>query len=161
MVRLIAVEKICDSNRKETLSAGNFSCEMASVDGRDLFHLDYSRSNMELKYKMQIRYSFIYPLLRLDFGSNSYHINPNTVFACDPSDPFFDVHEMYVGHYFPRGAPHMHIYRENFLDKWAYPIPESFRNLRNPYETFDNFMRFCNIIKGPSLYKGIDEYDSG
>ena len=42
---------------------------------------------------------------------------------------------------------HIHIYREGFGDRWAYPVcPEdNFSDLSDPFITLEDFMRYCNI----------------
>lgn len=69
-------------------------------------------------------------LAKLDFGGAS-HRNP-------------DGEEI--------GSSHLHLYREGFGDKWAFPVPpDSFSNLDDPWLTFTDFMRFCNIIQPPFI----------
>lgn len=41
---------------------------------------------------------------------------------------------------------HIHIYREGFGDRWAFPVPEDkFSKLSDPLTTLEDFMRYCNI----------------
>jgi hypothetical protein len=50
------------------------------------------------------------------------------------------------------GAPHLHIYREGFGDKWAMPLPrDRFRNPGDVWVTFEDFLRFCNITEPPHV----------
>ncbi|MCY4100756.1 MAG: hypothetical protein OXF46_07525 [Rhodobacteraceae bacterium] len=102
---------------------------MVSVDGNERFFLDIWRSKIALgkgTYQNRGRKTLI--LARLDFGS-APHRNP-------------DGEEI--------DTPHMHLYREGFGDKWAFPVPsDKFSNLSDPKITLEDFMRFCNIIEFP------------
>ncbi len=49
-------------------------------------------------------------------------------------------------------CPHLHIYRENYGDKWAYPVPTSIQiDSGNLLVTFESFMRHCNITVPPRI----------
>jgi MoaA/NifB/PqqE/SkfB family radical SAM enzyme len=53
-------------------------------------------------------------------------------------------------------CPHLHIYRENFGDKWAYPLPQGkFRNLSDLFRTFEDFMAECNVVDPPRMQAGL------
>lgn len=69
-------------------------------------------------------------LVRLDFGGG-LHRNPD-----DTEVP----------------SPHLHIYREDFGDKWAVPAPKNeFGDTGNLRQTLDDFMRFCKITQPPYI----------
>ena len=75
----------------------------------------------------------IIPLLRLDIG---------------------------VGHRNPDGqeiqGPHLHIYREGYDAKWAYPLPiDKFKNIKDIRATLNDFMKFCNIVDPPNINLGL------
>ncbi len=54
------------------------------------------------------------------------------------------------------GSTHLHLYREGYGDKWAYPVPaERFPNLRDPWLTLDDFMRYCRIVEPPRIRRGL------
>jgi len=47
-------------------------------------------------------------------------------------------------------CPHIHIYREGYDDKWAYPIDENeFTDLNDPEQLFKDFCAYCNITNLP------------
>jgi hypothetical protein len=51
-------------------------------------------------------------------------------------------------------CPHLHLYREGYADKWAFPVPgASFSNLADLWVTLDDFMRYCNVTKTPFFQK--------
>jgi hypothetical protein len=53
-------------------------------------------------------------------------------------------------------CPHLHIYREDFGDKWAFPSPAGkFQHLDDLYQTFEDFMTECNVIETPKMQTGL------
>jgi len=108
---------------------------LRSPDGREHFMLDLSRGHIDLlKVKFQNRARQVVVLVRLDLGGPP-HRNPD-------------------GKEIP--APHLHIYREGYGDKWAVPVPSRFfRNTSDLWKTFEDFMRFCNITQPPYIRRGL------
>jgi hypothetical protein len=106
--------------------------ELVSEDAREMFFLDLWRGTFRLsKLKFQNRGRKVIVLVRLDI-KGSPHTNP-------------DGTEL--------NGTHLHIYREGYEDKWAYPIePSSFRNVNSIKECFDDFCNYCNIEIPP--YQG-------
>lgn len=101
------------------------SIDLVSVDRRESFHLDIGRSYVKLTratYQTRARSAVI--LARLDLAG-APHTNPDGEgLAC----------------------PHLHLYREGFGDKWAYPLPESaFTNAGDRKRTLHEFVAFCSI----------------
>lgn len=115
------------------LVGGNISIPLLSRDRRESFLLDVGRSGtivLKGKYQNRARQTFI--LARLDFGG-SLHRNP-------------DGSEL--------SCPHLHLYKEGYGSKWAYPIPsETFGDTSDVWETLLDFMRFCNITEPPIINK--------
>jgi len=69
-------------------------------------------------------------LARLDFGGQP-HRNPNGKEIA---------------------SPHLHLYREGYGDKWAFPIKAGeFPNIDDAWKTLGDFMRYCNITKPPAI----------
>ena len=53
-------------------------------------------------------------------------------------------------------CPHLHIYRQDFGDKWAIPAPvEKFPDPQDLFSTFEAFMAECNVKTPPRLQKGL------
>jgi hypothetical protein len=53
-------------------------------------------------------------------------------------------------------CPHLHIYREGYGDKWAFPAPlDRYPNVHDLFSTFDAFMRHCNVTNPPRIEKGL------
>lgn len=108
---------------------------LQSADQREQFLLDLSRGRIDLrKVKMQNRGRQVVVLVRLDLGG-APHRNPD-----DEEIP----------------APHLHIYREGYGDKWAVPVPaDRFGNLADIWQTLSDFMGYCNITQPPRIQRGL------
>jgi hypothetical protein len=114
---------------------GYISIPLVSADRREEFILDAGRGRIDLaKGTYQNRARQVVVLVRLDFGG-APHRNP-------------DGEEI--------SAPHMHLYREGYGDKWARPVPgDRFSNLDDAWRTLHDFMRFCNIVEPPNIRRGL------
>jgi len=134
---LITLEKqrVDDKSWDYPDMGGSISIPLVSRDLREEFILDVSRGHIDLsKGTFQNRARKVVVLVRLDFGG-APHRNP-------------DGEEI--------GSPHLHLYREGFADKWAYPVPmDRFPNLSNSWLTLDDFMRYCNVVEPPAIQKGL------
>ena len=108
---------------------------LVSTDRREPFLLDLRRSRIDLaKSTYQNRARQIAVLVRLDLGARP-HRNP-------------DGEEI--------GSPHLHVYREGFGDKWAYPPPtDRFANLEDPWRTLQDFMQSCRVVEPPVIRRGL------
>ena len=114
---------------------GRVTVPLVSTDRREPFLLDLRRARIDLsKGTYQNRGRQVAILARLDFGCMP-HRNP-------------DGEEI--------ASPHLHLYREGFGDKWAFPVPsDRFANLDDPWLTLEGFMRFCNIVEPPVIRRGL------
>lgn len=91
---------------------------------RKEFVLDIWKGKIALKTKYQTRVDKTIVLVRLDLNGPP-HRNP-------------DGKEV--------EGTHVHVYKEGYGDKWAYPIEiQSFPNINNVWETLNDFMKYCNI----------------
>lgn len=53
-------------------------------------------------------------------------------------------------------STHLHLYREGYEDKWAYPLdPERFSDARNIGQLFVDFCALCNIRTPPAFQAGL------
>ena len=102
----------------------------SKIPKRVPFILDISRKYLSLKkYTFQNRVKTDVVLARLDIGGR--HRNPDDTEIC---------------------APHLHLYREGYEDKWAYPLSsDNFSNPEDVFLTLEQFMNYCNIIKKPII----------
>lgn len=113
---------------------GSVHIPLISEDGKESFMLDIGRGRINLgKGKLQNRARGVIVLARLDYGGPP-HRNP-------------DGKEV--------GGIHLHLYREEYGDKWAYPIdPSEFTDTSDAMKTLNEFMRFCNITVPPIIERG-------
>lgn len=134
---LIAMEKHCIGSRvwDHPGPGGAISIPLSSIDRKENFLLDISQSQINLsRGKYQNRGRKVVVLVRLDFGGPP-HRNP-------------DGEEI--------TCPHIHIYREGYADKWAYPLsPDVFADINNPSMIYDDFIKYCNITLPPKIQRGL------
>lgn len=134
---LIRTPKCREDNQtwKHPSGGGSICIPLVSEDKRERFSLDISRKGIDLKkdtHQTRARQSVV--LLRLDLGG-ALHRNPD-------------------GEDVP--CPHLHIYREGYGDKWAYPVsPNEFTDLEDLSQTLNDFMRYSNIIDPPVVLRGL------
>lgn len=134
---LIALEKHREDDQERDFPdpGSALSVPLISADKREHFLLDIRRSRIDLvKGTYQNRARQVVVLVRLDFGGTP-HRNP-------------DGEEI--------TSPHLHVYREGFGDKWAFPLPpDRFPDPGDRWRTLDDFMRYCNITRPPLLRRGL------
>jgi hypothetical protein len=134
---LIAMEKhrADDEARRYPSLGGSLIVPLVSADKREQFILDVWRGGIGLaKGTYQNRARQVVILLRLDFGGRP-HQNPD-------------------GTEVP--APHLHVYREDYGDKWATPLPtDRFTDSDNLWRLLEDFMRYCNITRPPIIEKDL------
>lgn len=142
--RLIQMSKIID--RQSNINQLSFpqigmlsTIPLISLNGNEKFLLDINRKGqIKLsKCTYQTRYRTAVVLLRLDIDGPA-HPNPMV-----ESVPLSEL-EPYNGQIIE--CPHLHIYVEGFMDKWAIPAPvDRFPDTSNLIRTFHNFCSLCNI----------------
>jgi len=134
---LIAMAKVRvdDQQWDYPLLGGSICVPLLSENRREQFFLDISRGSIDLaKGTYQNRSHQTVILIRLDFGGRP-HRNPD-------------------GEEVP--SPHLHVYREDYGDKWAMTVPaDRFPKLEDMWQTLLDFMDFCNIIEPPSIQRGL------
>jgi len=127
---LIRMTKYFSLPRTISVPAGtDETYELVGEDKREQFLLDLWRATLRLsKVKYQTRGRKIIVLVRVDIDG-SPHTNPDgTTIA----------------------GSHIHLYREGYDDKWAYPLdPKDFSNAGGIRRTFEDFCRVCNIVDLP------------
>jgi len=137
---LFAMEKFKISSRQYIWDNIRLEIPLASQDRGEQFLLDLRSARIDfLKFKYQTRARTAIILARLDFGQSERHINPDKVFI---------------------EGPHIHLYRENYADKWAYllddlPGGNVFSDLADYIKTLNEFMEYCNIKDAPSITTGL------
>jgi len=105
--------------------------ELATLDDRERFLLDIWRGTLRLtKLKFQNRVRTVVVLVRLDVDG-APHTNP-------------DGQRL--------AGTHIHLFREGYDDRWAYPVDAKlFTLLSDPATTFQEFCRFCKIESPPPI----------
>lgn len=108
--------------------------ELASLDGRERFLLDVWSSGARLgKHTLQNRSRTVIILVRVDVGDTLEHTNPDGAQI---------------------SGAHIHIYREGYDDKFAFPLSQyPFRNSTDIVLTFEDFARFCYIQNLPPVVR--------
>lgn len=115
-------------------TGGTICVPLSSEDGKEKFLLDVHRGRINLKGTYQTRGRLTVVLARLDFDGPG-HRNP-------------DDEEI--------ASPHLHLYREGYGDKWAYPVPiEDFPHIGDHWQTLQDFMAFCHITDVPNIRRGL------
>lgn len=114
---------------------GSVSIPLVSADKRESFLLDISHGQINLlKGKHQNRARQCCILVRLDFGGSPHRNPDDTEIPC----------------------PHLHLYREGYSDKWAFPVPPvKFSDTTDIWTTFQDFMRYCNVVTPPQIQRGL------
>ena len=132
--RLTGIDKYRVDDRQYTfpILGGELRIPLFSVDKKEEFCLDISRSRIQIKktkYQTRSRNNII--LVRIDLAGGP-HRNPD----------FVEV-----------TCPHIHLYRQEFDDRWAYPLPEIFNNPNDAWAVLMDFYRYCNVVQPPILLK--------
>ncbi len=119
-----------------------------SVDEIKSFLIDINRGKIKLiQCTYQERYQGINILARLDIEGPP-HPNPEVVTV-----PLSCL-EPYNGQILP--CPHLHIYVEGFMDKWAIPASsDKFPRTTDLTGTLYDFFRYCNVGKPPIIQEGV------
>lgn len=133
---LFNMKKYCidDTTHEFPELGGVLRIPLRSKDAKEEFLLDISRRSIRLeKNKFQIRSRISLILARIDIGG-APHRNP-------------DGEEI--------SCPHIHLYREGYDDKWAFPLPTIFSNPSDIWQTLQEFMEYCHIIQTPHIQKGL------
>lgn len=109
--------------------------DLLSLDEREAFLLDVSRASIKLeRLVLQTRARVTIVLVRLDLHGAGHRNPDDTELPC----------------------PHIHLYREGYHDKWAFPVPsEHFSDLGDRQQTITDFMRFCQIVQPPEFVAGL------
>lgn len=134
---LLATEKHRVDEQRWRLpdTGGGIAVPLASSDASEAFHLDINRGRINLlKGKIQNRARSTIVLARVDFGGPPHRNPDDEEIAC----------------------PHIHLYREGYGDRWAYPISrEVFSDPTDHWQMLVDFLRFCNVARPPHFERGL------
>ncbi len=120
-----------------------------SIDERESFLIDVNRrGRIRLtKCTYQERYRGIIILVWLDINGPP-HTNLETTSV--PLPYFYQYNGQTIQ------SPHLHLYVEGFIDRWAIPAPSDIFNRTNDlYETLMDFFHYCNVIEPPIIQRGL------
>lgn len=124
---LLAMEKYREDPTKlheYPSGGGQVTISLVSTDQRERFILDVRRRRIQLnRNHFHVRARQVCMLARLDLDDLP-HRNPDDVLV---------------------PGPHIHLYKEGFGDKWAYPLPECFTDPKDCMLTLKQFLEFCAI----------------
>ena len=133
--RLLALEKhqADDQVWVPSRPGWRITVSLMSVDGHEPFLLDLRRGRIDiLKSTCQTRGRKVVVLARLDIGGPPHR---------NPDDEVI------------RGS-HLHLYREGFGDRWAFPVPAShFADLSDAKRTLQDFLAYCNVTQTTLLQR--------
>lgn len=134
---LLALEKVRrndDPHQFPGIGAG-LEVSLVSRDGREDFILNVTRGQIKVtKCSYQNRARSVVILARLDINGPP-HQNPD-------------------GSYVP--CQHIHLFREGYADKWAFPAVDHIGPTRSDLQTvYQQFCRFCSIVEPPVLQGGL------
>ena len=115
-------------------------------DEQQDFLIDISRGRIRLtKCTYQERYHQMIILVRLDLDGPP-HTNPEV--ASVPLPCLTPHNGLTID------CPHLHLYVEGFMDKWAIPAPnDEFPNTNDLYTTLQDFLRYCSVVEPPKIYR--------
>ena len=133
---LIAMEKHRENDEEYEfpILGTMITIPVVSADKREHFLLDVRRGRIDIaKATYQNRARIVVVLVRLDLAGAPHRNPDDTELLC----------------------PHLHLYREDYGAKWAFPVPPSFADLTDPWRTLEDFMRYCNITKPPLMRRGL------
>ena len=108
-----------------------WSRDIVAIETRDMFVLDYYLGIIALKkYTYNKRYRKTIVILRFD--SSGRHTNPDGKLL---------------------NGPHVHMYREKYGDKWAFPISEIGigHGMIEKANVLQKFLQYCNVVNCPPI----------
>lgn len=112
---------------------GRIEYDLFSKDNRERFIMMVNQKKVVLYYTFQARARNCYVLARLDYGAP--HLNPDGKRI---------------------GSPHLHLYSEEYGDRYAVELPkEVFSDIDNPIQTYEDFLKFCNVVVPPPTNYGL------
>lgn len=134
---LLALEKrkVDKTVHEYPILGGSLKVPLISRDRREEFLLDVYQNQINLaKGRYQNRVRRVVILARLDFGGAPH---------CNPDDEEIP-------------CPHLHLYREGFGDKWAFPVPpEAFPSIADRWQTLQDFLRYVNVTDPPDFRRSL------
>lgn len=145
---LINISKMKESNDSYGFPrpGEKLTIPIISHDEQENFLMDVSRARIRLtKCTYQERYQQMVILVRLDLDGPP-HTNPEVVSV--PLPYLLPYNGQTID------CPHLHLYVEGFMDKWAIPTPnDEFPDTTNLYTTLQDFFHYCNVVEPPKTHR--------
>lgn len=119
-----------------------------SIDRREQFIFDINRGRIRLsKCTYQSRARITVVLVRLDVDGPP-HTNPTV------SEVPQEYLRTFNGVEIP--TPHLHLYVEGFMDKWAIPAPnDKFSDFNDIFTIVTDFLNYLNVQQHPFIRTGL------
>lgn len=134
---MLALEKhrVSDKPIQFPLPRRRAFSKLVSADGEELFFLDIYFGDIDFpRFSIQLRARQTVILARLELDG-PMHENPDGILI---------------------PTPHIHLFREGEGVSWAYEIPvDTFTNLSDQSNLWNDFMRFCNITIPPRIQRNL------
>ena len=143
LIRLPKIRK-SDDRYGFPLPGETLNIPIISQNGQENFLVDINRGRIQLiKCSYQERYQQAIILIRLDTNGPP-HRNPDVV---NVPLPYLKPHNGQTIE-----CPHLHLYVEGFMERWAIPAPiDNFLDTNDLYETLQDFFRYCYVVKTPKI----------
>jgi hypothetical protein len=132
--RLLALDKRFDEPDPLELGPEKWTRNLTAVDLRERFLFDYFRGRIIFaKYRYQMRHGATEILLRYD--SHGRHTNP--------------PNPHHVGSF---DGPHVHLYREGYDDRIAFPVSEArIEDTSDAAGVLSRILGFCHVVTIPPI----------
>jgi hypothetical protein len=142
------MEKIPEEEREYQFpsSGEKLIIPFLSADKHESFLFDIYRGSINISkatYQNRVRKAYI--LRRLDINGGA-HPNPEVEIVPLPFLVPYNGKEI--------STPHLHLYVEEFGEKWAVPAELYFTiKGKDNYEIMEDFFRYCNVKQMPKIIK--------
>lgn len=100
---------------------------LRELDHDDMHVSAYKGKKDPRKASYRLIYAGNIILIRVDLGDRSPHINPD-------------------GEIIPAMTPHIHIFREGFEDRTAYPLPSEFKDSNDLIQSLKDFLSYAKVM---------------
>ena len=132
--RLLALDKRFDEPDPLEMAPGKWTRNLTAVDLRERFLFDYFRGRIIFaKYRYQMRHGATEILVR--YCSQRKHTNPPNPHHTGRFD-----------------GPHVHLYREGYDDKIAFPVSEvGIDDTSDATRVLTLILRFCHVVTIPPI----------
>lgn len=118
--------------RPQTTNTYNLKYTLNSKNMQDMKVSAYRGKKNPDKVSYRLIYGDYFILLRIDTKDNTPHQNPDGTLIAPLQ-------------------PHIHIYKEGYRDKYAYPLPKDFSDAENIMTLFIEFLTYSTILNADKV----------